>query len=63
MRFAMYIDPSTGGMLFQVLAVLFGLISGIILFFSSQIKMAYRRMLRSYRERKVKNHDDGIDEQ
>jgi hypothetical protein len=47
----MYIDPNTGGMLFQVLAVLFGLISGIILFFSSKIKMTYRRFLRSLRER------------
>jgi len=47
----MYIDPSTGGMLFQILAVLFAALSGVILFFSSKIKMAYRRMLRSIRER------------
>ncbi|MBC8503987.1 MAG: hypothetical protein ISR58_20465 [Anaerolineales bacterium] len=47
----MYIDPSTGGMLFQILAVLFGVISGIILFFSSKIKMSYRRFLRYIRER------------
>ena len=50
----MYIDPSTGGMLFQVLAVLFGLISGIVLIFSSKIKMTYRRLLRKFREGKDK---------
>ena len=47
----MYIDPSTGGMLFQIVAVLFGAISGIILLFSSKIKMGYRRFLRYIRER------------
>ena len=47
----MYIDPSTGGMLFQILAVVFAALSGVILFFSSKIKMAYRRMLRTIRER------------
>jgi len=50
----MYIDPSTGGMLFQVLAVLFGLFSGIVLLFSSKIKMTYRRLLRKFREGKDK---------
>ena len=45
----MYIDPSTGGMLFQVLAVIFAALSGVILFFSGKIKMAYRRMLRRMR--------------
>ncbi|MEA3350682.1 MAG: hypothetical protein U9Q82_08695 [Chloroflexota bacterium] len=54
----MYIDPSTGGMLFQVLAVLFGLFSGLILFFSSKIKMVYRRFLRSIRERKNGDADE-----
>jgi hypothetical protein len=44
---AMYIDPNTGGLLFQILAVLFGLISGIILIFSSRIKMIYFRIKRS----------------
>lgn len=45
----MYIDPNTGGMLFQILAVLFGLISGMVLFFGSKIRMAFgqlRRLLR-----------------
>ena len=44
---ALYIDPNTGGLLFQILAVLFGVISGIILIFSSRIKMIYFRIKRS----------------
>ncbi len=48
----MYIDPSTGGMLFQVLAVVFAALSGVVLFFSGKIKMAYRRLVRRLRENK-----------
>ena len=47
----MYIDPNTGGMLFQVLAVLFGVISGTVLIFSSRIKMGLSKLRRSIRER------------
>jgi hypothetical protein len=47
----MYIDPNTGGMLFQVLAVLFGVISGTVLIFSSRIKMGFSKLRRSIRER------------
>jgi hypothetical protein len=47
----MYIDPNTGGMLFQVLAVLFGVVSGTILLFSSKIKMASSRIVRALRNR------------
>lgn len=47
----MYIDPNTGGMLFQILAVLFGVISGAILLFSSKIKMGIARLRRAIRER------------
>ncbi len=47
----MYIDPSTGGMLFQILAVAFAALSGVILFFSGKIKMFFRRIARSVRER------------
>jgi hypothetical protein len=43
---AAYIDPNTGGMLFQLLAVIFGVLSGIILIFSSRIKMLYFRIRR-----------------
>jgi hypothetical protein len=49
-----YIDPNTGGMLFQLLAVIFTFISGIILFFSSQIKMAFARLRRFFRGRSGK---------
>jgi hypothetical protein len=42
-----YIDPNTGGMLFQVLAVAFGLFSTIIFIFSSRIKMLFYRLRRS----------------
>lgn len=47
----MYIDPSSGGMLFQVLAVAFGLVSGVVLFFSGRIRMAIARFRRRLRER------------
>jgi hypothetical protein len=43
---AAYIDPNTGGLLFQVLAVLFGVLSGIVLIFSSRIKMLVFRIMR-----------------
>ena len=45
----MYIDPNTGGMLFQVLAVVFAAFSGMVLIFSRQIRTGFgriRRMLR-----------------
>jgi len=44
-----YIDPNTGGMIFQMLAVLFGLLSGALLFFSSRIRMALARLRRRMR--------------
>lgn len=47
----MYIDPNSGGMLFQALLILFGVISGSVLIFSSKIKMFFARMSRSVRER------------
>jgi hypothetical protein len=47
--FSAYIDPNTGGMLFQLLAILFGLFSGLFLFFSSQIKKAFYRGMRTLR--------------
>jgi hypothetical protein len=49
-----YIDPASGGMLFQVLAVLFALFSGVVLFFSRQIKTAVTRVKRFLRE--FRNH-------
>lgn len=46
----MYIDPNTGGILFQTLAILFGVISGTILLFSSKIKMGIAKLRRSMRK-------------
>ncbi len=45
----MYIDPNTGGILFQALAVFLALFSGIALLFSSKIKAAFARFKRSLR--------------
>lgn len=45
-----YIDPNTGGMLFQMLAIIFTVFSGVLFFFSRQIKMVlsrFKRYLRS----------------
>jgi hypothetical protein len=47
----MYIDPNSGGMLFQILVVLFGVFSGIIILFSSRIRMLLSRTARYFRER------------
>jgi len=41
-----YIDPNTGGMLFQILAVLFGVISGLFLVFSGRIKNLFYKIRR-----------------
>ena len=57
----MYIDPSTGGMLFQVLAVLFGVISGSVLLFSSRIKMFFAKMRRNASEESLLEEDDDED--
>ena len=46
----MYIDPNTGGILFQTLAILFGVFSGVILLFSSKIKMGIAKLRRSLRK-------------
>jgi hypothetical protein len=44
-----YIDPNTGGMLFQILATSFAVISGIALVFARQIRVAFARLMRSLR--------------
>lgn len=48
---AAYIDPNSGGLLFQILAAIFVIISSLFLFFSSQIKMGFARLKRVLRER------------
>lgn len=47
----MYIDPSAGGVIFQVLIVLFGFASGAVLMFSSRIKIGIAKSRRWLRER------------
>jgi hypothetical protein len=44
-----YIDPNTGGMLFQVLAAGFAVFSGILLIFSRQIRSIVGKTKRSLR--------------
>ena len=46
----MYIDPNTGGMLFQVLAASLAVFSGIALLFSGKIRAFVARFRRSVRE-------------
>ncbi len=46
----MYIDPNTGGILFQALAVGLAAISGVLLIFSRRIREFFARMRRSARK-------------
>ncbi|MFP4394911.1 MAG: hypothetical protein ACLFTI_06570 [Anaerolineales bacterium] len=45
-----YIDPNTGGMLFQALAAAFALFSGFMLIFSRQIRAGFARFKRFIRQ-------------
>lgn len=47
----MYIDPSQGGVIFQALAIVFGVLSGSVLIFSSKIKMGLAKFRRGLRQR------------
>lgn len=49
---AAYIDPNLGGMLFQILIVLFGIFSGVLLLFSSRLKSVFYRFMRYLRRSK-----------
>ena len=49
----MYIDPNTGGMLFQILAVALAAITGLFFIFAGRIRAAFARLRRSMR------HEDG----
>lgn len=46
-----YIDPNTGGILFQALAASFAVISGLVLLFSRQIRAGFARVRRLFREK------------
>ena len=58
----MYIDPSTGGMLFQILAVAFGAVSGVILMFSSRIKMGISKLRRKLRKEEEPTEENKTEE-
>ena len=53
-----YIDPNTGGMLFQVLAVLLAALSAFLFFFSRQIKSGWARLRRRLRKDKATQEPD-----
>jgi hypothetical protein len=46
----MYIDPNTGGILFQALAASLAAISGILLIFSRQIRQGIAKLRRGARK-------------
>ena len=46
----MYIDPNTGGILFQALAGVFVALSGVILIFSRRIREGIAKMRRRGRQ-------------
>jgi hypothetical protein len=51
-----YIDPNTGGLLFQMLAVVFAFLSGMVLMFSSYIKRGVYRVSRMLRGKRAPNN-------
>jgi hypothetical protein len=46
----MYIDPNTGGILFQALAGMLAVISGVLLVFSRNIRQFFSRLRRGARK-------------
>ena len=48
----MYIDPNTGGVLFQALAAVFVAVSGMLLIFSGRIRNYLAQLRRKSRENK-----------
>ena len=46
----MYIDPNTGGILFQALAGLFAVFTGVMFFFSRNIREWFARLRRHGRK-------------
>jgi hypothetical protein len=49
----MYIDPTSGGVLFQALAAAFVAVSGVVLVFSGKIKAFFSQLRRKSREGKA----------
>jgi uncharacterized iron-regulated membrane protein len=58
-----YIDPNTGGLLFQALAAAFAVLSGFVLLFSRQIRAALARARRVRRESRQHDQASGQDEE
>jgi len=48
----MYIDPNSGGILFQALAAAFVAVSGVVLVFSGRIRSYFAQLRRKSREAK-----------
>ena len=46
----MYIDPNTGGILFQALAGIVAAVTGVLFFFSRQIRSGIARLRRRSRK-------------
>jgi hypothetical protein len=55
----MYIDPNSGGILFQALAAAFVALSGVVLVFSGKIRGFFSQMRRKSREGKQEDGQDG----
>ncbi|MGC1375917.1 MAG: hypothetical protein WA821_06840 [Anaerolineales bacterium] len=53
----MYIDPNTGGMLFQALAVIFVAVSGLLMVFSGRIRQGIAKLRRSARKDKGEDQE------
>ena len=62
----MYIDPNTGGVLFQALAASLAAISGVLLIFSRQIRQGIAKLRRGARkdeaEVEIKPQETKVDE-
>jgi hypothetical protein len=54
----MYIDPNTGGVLFQALAAVFVAVSGVLLIFSGRIRGYFSQLRRKSRENKKDNAEE-----
>jgi hypothetical protein len=57
----MYIDPSSGGMLFQVLAIAFTAISGFVLIFANRIKMFFSKLRRGSDSKETEVQDENTE--
>jgi hypothetical protein len=51
-----YIDPNTGGVLFQALAAVLVAVSGVLLVFSRNIREGIAKLRRRLRKDKDKDH-------